>query len=98
MWPGQYWSPEFWAANYWAKTGAQPVGGAAVAGRRLPAVMRALAVQEYERSLLDAASMQAVQHAIARRAAVASWLRKIEAEYHQKCLEWAAYSVVLTEV
>ncbi len=99
MWQGSYWPAEYWASQYWAKVGAQPVGGAAVAGipaRRI--LLNAIAVEEYTRSLLDEANMRAVMQAAARRAANGVWLRKLEADYQRKCLEWAAFSVVLTEI
>lgn len=99
MWAAQYWSPEYWAANYWPKTGAAAVGGPAVGGRsHVPTLMRAIAAEEYSRSLLDERSMAAVREAMMKRAAAGAWLRKIEADHHQKCLEWAAFSVVLTEI
>ncbi len=99
MWQASYWSPEYWAASYWPKSGAAPVGGPAVGGRlHVPTLMRAIAAEEYSRSLLDERSMEAVRQAVMKRAAAGAWLRKIEADYHQKCLAWAAYSVLLTEV
>lgn len=97
MFPGGYFPGGYFPPGYWPKTGAARVGGAAVGGyaQRL---LRMAAMQEYSRSLLDASNMAAVHAAVAQRAAVGAWLRKIEQDHQQKCLEWAAYSVVLTEL
>lgn len=101
MFPRSYFPDGFFSPDYWAKVGASATGGRGptVAGKpHMAALMRTIAVQEYNRSLLDEESMRAVRMAVAKRAAVGAWLRKIEADYQQKCLEWAAYSVVLSEV
>jgi hypothetical protein len=74
------------------------VGTTVVAGRKIALQLaRTIAVAEYHRSILDEAeSMFAAQ--MVKRAAAGEWLRQIEADYQKKCLEWAAYSVLLSEI
>jgi len=100
VFPRSYFPNGFFTPDYWPKVGATSAGRGVTVGGKKPAseLMRMMAVQEYNRSLLDAENMRIVKEAVARRAAVGAWLRKIETDYQQKCLEWAAYSVVLSEI
>ena len=98
MFPGGYFPPGYFPPGYWPKTGAARVGGAVAAGYAQRVLRAMVAAEEYSRSLLDAENMRMVQEAVLKRAAAGAWLRKLEQDYQQKCLEWAAYSVVLSEI
>lgn len=79
--------------------GGVTVGGVTVGGyRKVSPLLRYMAQEQYHRSLLDEQSMAPIKAAMLQRAATGVWLRKLEQEHQQKCLEWAAYSVVLSEV
>lgn len=90
----------FWMGGVGKGRPAVPTGkGKTVGGKHhLPVLLRMIASENYNRSLLDAENMRVVREAMLKRAVAGAWLRKLEADHQQKCLEWAAYSVVLTEI
>lgn len=96
MWGAGYWSNDYWTADYWTHAVGRITGGVAaggIAGQQHLALM----IQAQD----DSRQQEIVQSIVSKmqqRAVVASWLRKIEADYQRKCLEWAAYSVLLSEV
>lgn len=99
MFPRGYFPDGFFPPGYFPKVGATRVGGATVGGKpHQVALMQTVAAYEYNQSLLNDRHMHAVREAVMKRAAAGAWLRKIERDHQQKCLEWAAYSVVLSEV
>lgn len=91
----------FWVGGVgWPARPAPVSEGKGKAGGKwvLPAAYRAAVIEEYSQSLLNVQRNAAVRQEIEKRVLLSSWLRKIEADHQQKCLEWAAFTVVLTEI
>lgn len=100
MFPRSYFPDGYFPPGYFPKVGAEARAGGVVVGAKphARALMQMVAAHEYNQSILDDRHMHAVREAVMKRSVTGAWLRKLESDHQQKCLEWAAFSVVLSEV